>query len=265
MRRGLARDRDEATSLVDSGRVTVGGAPVDKPSRLVAAGEPVVVRGPAPAFVSRAGGKLDGALRTLGLDTANRRVLDAGASTGGFTDCLLQRGAAQVVAVDVGYGLLHERLVGDPRVRNVDRTNIRELDLGAVGAPFDLVTADLSFISLRSVAPILVEAAGDHGELLVLVKPQFEATRAEADRGRGVIRDPAIWRRVLGEVIAAFLSAGASIMAVMVSSVPGPEGNVEFVAHLRGGSPVVGGAGVDGTGADELIEAAVRDASSEAP
>ncbi len=222
-------------ALIVDRRVTVGGAPVDKPNRLVGAGESIVVLEPPPAFVSRAGGKLDGALRDLGLDVSGRRALDAGASTGGFTDCLLQRGASEVVAVDVGYGLLHERLVSDPRVRNVDRTNVRDLDLVDVGAPFDLVTADLSFISLRPLAPTLVSAAGPNADLLVLVKPQFEATKAEADRVRGVIRDPAIWQRVIEEVIAAFLSAGASIMAVMVSSVPGPEGNIEFVAHLRVG------------------------------
>lgn len=234
--------------MVDSGRVTVGGAPAGKGSRLVGAGEAIVIVDPPPNFVSRAGDKLDVALDEVGLDVTGRRVLDAGASTGGFTDCLLQRGAQEVVAVDVGYGLLHERLANDRRVRNIDRTNIRALDLIGVGAPFDLVTSDLSFISLRTVAAVLVSATKQGGDLVVLVKPQFEATRVEADRGRGVITDPEIWRRVLADVIAAFAAAGASIMAVMVSSVPGPEGNIEFVAHLRAGGsadPVEAGAMID--------------------
>lgn len=210
---------------------------MSKATRLVDAGEAIVVLDPPPRFVSRAGDKLDGALTHLALDVTGLRALDAGASTGGFTDCLLQRGAAEVVAVDVGYGLLHERLLADPRVRNVDRTNIRALDLDAVGGAFDLVTGDLSFISLRSVAPVLVGAARPGTSLVLLAKPQFEATKLEADRGRGVITDPAVWRRVLIEVIAAFSSVGASIMEVMVSTVLGPDGNVEFVLHLQRRAP----------------------------
>jgi 23S rRNA (cytidine1920-2'-O)/16S rRNA (cytidine1409-2'-O)-methyltransferase len=161
------------------------------------------------------------------------RALDAGASTGGFTDCLLQYGARCVVAVDVGYGQLHERLRADPRVESIERTNVRDLVPGDLGAPFDVVVADLSFISLRTVlAPLLGQAApGAH--VVLLVKPQFEAGRDEAARGRGVIREPAVWRRVLDEVLIALHATGAAIMGVMVSPLTGADGNVEFLVHAR--------------------------------
>ncbi len=222
--------------------MTVAGAPAAKPARLVDPSEPIVVAGPPARFVSRGGLKLDGALDRFGIDVAGRRALDAGASTGGFTDCLLQRGAVEVVAVDVGYGQLHESLRADPRVRNLERTNLRALDLEEVGAPVDVVVADLSFISLTLVVDRLLAAARPDADLVVLVKPQFEAGRAEASRGRGVIRDPAVWRRVLDEVIAAFLSGGASIMGVMVSPLRGSDGNVEFLLHARAADagPVLG-------------------------
>lgn len=233
MRRGLATSRDQARVLIEAGRVTVGGAPAAKPARLVAPDEPIEVAGPPPRFVSRGGEKLDAALERFGIDVAGRRVLDAGASTGGFSDCCLQRGASSVVALDVGHGQLHERLRRDPRVTVVERTNVRTLDPAAVGGPFDLVVADLSFISLTTVARPLVAAAADGADLVLLVKPQFEAGRREASRGRGVIRDPGVWSDALTRVIDAVEDAGATIMGAMVSPLRGSSGNVEFLLHAR--------------------------------
>jgi 23S rRNA (cytidine1920-2'-O)/16S rRNA (cytidine1409-2'-O)-methyltransferase len=193
----------------------------------------VLVTGNPPRFVSRAGEKLAAALDRFGIDPDGVRALDAGASTGGFTDCLLQRGASQVVAVDVGYGQLHERLRADPRVEVHERRNVRELAAGDLGGPFALVVADLSFISLRTVLPNIVALAAPGADLVTLVKPQFEAGREDASRGRGVIRDPAVWRRVLDDVVYAYEARGAAIMGAMVSPITGAEGNVEFLLHAR--------------------------------
>ncbi|MGQ0520199.1 MAG: TlyA family RNA methyltransferase [Actinomycetota bacterium] len=231
VRRGLAPSREQAHRHIAEGRVLVAGAPADKASRLVDSGEPVEIVGPPPRFVSRGGEKLDAALERFGIDVAGRTCLDAGASTGGFTSCLLARGAASVIAVDVGSGQLHERLRRDPRVEVRERTNVRHLVLGA---PVDVVVADLSFISLRVVAPSLVGPnAAPGADVVALVKPQFEAGRAEASRGRGVVRDPAVWRRVLEEARSALGGQGAAMMGAMVSPLTGADGNVEFLAHLR--------------------------------
>ena len=200
---------------------------------MVAPHEAVILRGHPPRFVSRAGEKLAAALDRFGVDPAGARVLDAGASTGGFTDCLLQRGAVRVVAVDVGYGQLHERLRADPRVEVHERRNVRQLAAGDLGEPFRLVVADLSFISLRTVLPNLVALAAPSADLVTLVKPQFEAGREDASRARGVIRDPDVWRRVLTDVVYAHRARGAAIMGAMVSPITGAEGNVEFLVHAR--------------------------------
>lgn len=209
----------------------VGGAPTDKASRLVSPAEPLEVVGPPPRFVSRGGEKLDAALERFGIDVSGRAVLDAGASTGGFTDCVLQRGAASVVAVDVGNGQLHERVARDARVTVLDRTNVRALVLAA---PVDTVVADLSFISLAVVAPALLGAnAAPGADVVVLVKPQFEAGRVEVSKGRGVVRDPAVWRGVLDDVRSALVRHGAAMMGAMVSPLRGADGNVEFLVHLR--------------------------------
>ena len=211
----------------------VGGAPADNSSRLVGPAEPIVVEGPGPRFVSRGGEKLDAALDRFAVDVRGRLAVDAGASTGGFTDCLLQRGAARVVAVDVGHGQLHARLRADRRVVVLERTNVRDLTVAGIGGhAADVVTADLSFISLRTVAGALLGLAGPDADLVLLVKPQFEAGRAEADRGRGVIREPGVWRRVLDEVVSTFAGRDAAMMGLMVSPLTGPRGNVEFLAHL---------------------------------
>jgi 23S rRNA (cytidine1920-2'-O)/16S rRNA (cytidine1409-2'-O)-methyltransferase len=225
--------RAQAADAVAAGRVTVGGAPATKVSRLVAPAEPIELTGPAPRFVSRGGDKLDGALDEFGIDVTGMRALDAGASTGGFTDCLLQRGAAHVIAVDVGHGQLHERLVSDDRVDQRDRTNVRTLDAEAIGGPVDIVVADLSFISLRVVVPALLACARSGAPLVLLVKPQFEASRQEAAKGKGVIRDDTVRERVLDEVLSALGSLGAAIMGTMVSPLTGADGNVEYFVHAR--------------------------------
>ncbi len=246
MRRGLTVSRRQAQEAIGAGRVLVAGSLADKASRLVAPGEPVELRGPPPRFVSRGGTKLAAALERFGVDVAGLQVLDAGASTGGFTDCLLQHGAAGVVAVDVGHGQLDPALRDDPRVRVLERTNVRRLTPEALGVgpgAFDLVTADLSFISLRSVLPVLLgPLLAPGGDILVLVKPQFEAGRAEVSRGRGVVRDAAVHRRTLEEVAGALSDGGAAIMGAMASPITGPAGNVEFVLHARKGGPAPGAA-----------------------
>ncbi|MBO0693128.1 MAG: TlyA family RNA methyltransferase [Acidimicrobiaceae bacterium] len=233
VRRGLASSRAAAQQLIDLGRVRVSGSVAERAARQVSPAEPVLVTGEPDRFVGRGGMKLDAALDRFGIDVSGRVALDAGASTGGFTDCLLQRGAAHVTAVDVGRGQLHEKLRADSRVTSLEQTNIRNLRPAELaGAPFDVVVADLSFISLRTVAPALVGLAAPDADLVVLVKPQFEAGRAEADRGRGVIRDPAVWTKALLGAIGALEGEGAAMMGVMVSPLRGADGNVEFLAHL---------------------------------
>lgn len=236
VRRKLASTAEEAVALVASGRVTVGGAPASNPGRYVGPDEAVVVVAEAPRFVTRAGAKLAAALDRFDLAVDGVRALDAGASGGGFTDCLIQRGARHVVAVDVGYGQIHERLRADHRVDVRDRTNIRDLAPGDLGPPFDLVVADLSFISLRLVAPQLVGQGRDGTDMVLLVKPQFEATKAEASDGRGVIRDAGVHQRVVAEVGAAVEHVGASVQGVVPSPVQGTHGNTEFLMHAVIGS-----------------------------
>jgi 23S rRNA (cytidine1920-2'-O)/16S rRNA (cytidine1409-2'-O)-methyltransferase len=237
VRRGLVASRAEAQQAVDAGRVTVAGAPALKPARLVAADEPVLLVGPGPRFVSRGGDKLDAALEAFAVTTRDRRVLDAGASTGGFTDCVLQRGAREVVAVDVGHGQLHERLRGDRRVEVRERTNVRAVTPESIGGPVDLVVGDLSFISLRTVLPALLGCTRPGGDLVLLVKPQFEAGRTEVARGQGVIRDPAVHARVQAEIDAALRDQGVAIMGWMESPLRGADGNVELLVHARRPEP----------------------------
>ena len=253
LRRGLAASRSEAQRLIVQGRVTVSGAPAAKASRLVDPAEPVVVKGDPPRYVSRGGHKLEAALAGFGVSATGCRAIDVGASTGGFTDCLLQHGAAAVVAIDVGRNQLHERLRDDPRVASFERTDVRGVAEAAVGGPAEIVVADVSFISLRLVMADLCRLAT--ADIVVLVKPQFEAGRADADRGRGVIRDPEVWRRALLGVCRAAVGAGAAIMGVMVSPLTGAEGNVEFLLHADARP------GADGlAGLDAAVDRAVADA-----
>jgi len=222
--RGLAESRAQAQALVMAGLVqghAKAGEQVDDAAELV------VER--LPRYVSRGGDKLSHALDELGVAVAGRDALDVGASTGGFTDVLLQRGAARVIALDVGRGQLHARLRRDPRVTVLERTNARELE-SLPYAP-DLVTCDVSFISVRTALPPAFSLARTGWEALVLVKPQFEACREEVGKG-GVIRDPEIHRRVLRKIAEAALAWPAETVGVVDSGLPGPKGNREFFLHL---------------------------------
>jgi 23S rRNA (cytidine1920-2'-O)/16S rRNA (cytidine1409-2'-O)-methyltransferase len=222
--RGLAESRAQAQALVMAGLVpgyAKAGQQVDDTAELVVES--------TPRYVSRGGEKLAHALDELGVEVAGRDALDVGASTGGFTDVLLQRGAARVIALDVGRGQLHQRLRGDTRVTVLERTNARELE-SLPYAP-DLVTCDVSFISVRTALPPALALARPGWEALVLVKPQFEAGRDEVGKG-GVIRDPEVHRRVLREVAESALAWPAETVGVVDSGLPGPKGNREFFLHL---------------------------------
>ena len=209
----------------------VNGAIADKASRQVHAADAIVVVGPPARFVSRGGEKLDAALTRFELDVTGKRVLDAGASTGGFSDCLLQRGAAHVVALDVGHGQLHPRLRLDDRVTVLERLHVRDADPSVIGGPVHLVTADLSFISLARVLASLICCCEPGGDLVLLLKPQFEAGRAEVSKGRGVITDPEIHRRVQAELTLELQSRGCTVVDWMESPLTGGDGNREFLVH----------------------------------
>ncbi|MGI9579532.1 MAG: TlyA family RNA methyltransferase [Microthrixaceae bacterium] len=231
VRRGLASSRSEARTLVDAGKVITAGTVATKAARMVDPGDSLVVTGEGPRFVGRGGEKLAAALDGFGMDPTGERVLDAGASTGGFTDCLLQAGAREVVALDVGHGQLHERLRSDDRVVVVEKTNIRGVEAGQFGK-FDAAVADLSFISLTVVMEPLLGAVEPGAWLVLLVKPQFEAGRRAVAKGAGVVSDPEIWHDAVSSVASAAEQLGAAIMGVMVSPLRGAEGNVEFLMHL---------------------------------
>ena len=231
VRRGLVLSRAEAVHAIDANLVLVNGSIADKPARLVDPADAVVLQGPPSRFVSRGGDKLEAALEAFGVDVIGRRVLDAGASTGGFTDCLLQRGAAHVVALDVGHGQLHPKIRDDRRVTVLERFHVRDLSVPAIGGAVDLVVADLSFISIiRAFSPLLSVGQTDL-ELVLLVKPQFEAGKAEVDRGSGVIRDPAIHQRVCDEVSLALTERGCDVLGWIDSPITGAQGNREFLVH----------------------------------
>jgi 23S rRNA (cytidine1920-2'-O)/16S rRNA (cytidine1409-2'-O)-methyltransferase len=231
VRRELTTSRTEAQALIAANRVLVNGSIADKASRQVAAGDAVHVEGPPPRFVGRGAEKLDHALEVFGVDVSGRRGLDVGASTGGFTDCLLQRGAAHVVALDVGHGQLHERLRADPRVTNLERCNVRHAALATIGGPVDVVVGDLSFISLTLVIPTMARLCQPGSPMILLVKPQFEAGRREVDKGRGIITDPAVHERVRDEVAGALRQAGCEVRGWTKSPITGADGNVEFLVH----------------------------------
>jgi 23S rRNA (cytidine1920-2'-O)/16S rRNA (cytidine1409-2'-O)-methyltransferase len=240
VRRQLATTRVDAARAIDAQRVLVNGAIADKASRQVHAGDAIIVTGDGPRFVSRGGEKLDAALEKFGLDVTGWRVVDAGASTGGFTDCLLKRGAAHVVALDVGHGQLHPRIRSDHRVTVIERFHVRDATPDVVGGEVELVTADLSFISIVRVLDALIGMCLPGGHLVLLVKPQFEAGRQEVSKGQGVITDPAIHDRVCAEVHAALAERGCEVVAWTDSPITGGDGNREFLVHAttqRSGFP----------------------------
>jgi 23S rRNA (cytidine1920-2'-O)/16S rRNA (cytidine1409-2'-O)-methyltransferase len=257
VRRGLARSRQHAQELVAAGRVKVGGLVATKPATGVDTQASLAVdEATTDGYASRGATKLLGALDAFpDVEVSGRRALDAGASTGGFTDVLLRRGAAGVVAVDVGYGQLAWRLRTDPRVVVVERTNVRTLTSDAIGGPVDLVVADLSFISLTVVLAPLAALAIPGADLILLVKPQFEAGRDRVGRG-GVVRDPDVRRDAVLQVARAAATVDLHVHGAHPSPLPGPAGNVEYFLWLR--------RGVDGLAPDD-VEAAVRRAIQEGP
>ena len=237
VRRGLARSRDHAAELIAAGRVTQGGQAATKPATAVDPGAALLVTGaPGDVWVSRGAHKLLGALDAFGCQVDGVRALDAGASTGGFTEVLLRRGAAHVVAVDVGYGLLAWSLRSDPRVTVVERVNARALEPEQVGDPVDLVVADLSFIPLGLVLPALVRCARPGADLLPMVKPQFEVGRKALPPG-GVVRDPQARADAVRKVAGQAAELGLGVRGVVASPLPGPSGNVEFFLWLTRGAP----------------------------
>jgi 23S rRNA (cytidine1920-2'-O)/16S rRNA (cytidine1409-2'-O)-methyltransferase len=233
VRRGLVTSREEAQRVIELRRVQVDGAPVRKPSTLVLPEQRLVVGGPPPRFVSRGGEKLQAALERFDLEVNGMRALDAGISTGGFTDCLLQAGARTVIGFDVGYGQLAERLRRDARVELHERRNVREIDLDDLeGERVDLLVADLSFISLGTVLPVLLPLVREDGQALVLIKPQFEVGRARIGSG-GIVRDPEARTDALAKVAEVAARCGRPVAALMPSPIRGSAGNVEFLALLR--------------------------------
>ncbi|MCE2863549.1 MAG: hypothetical protein RIR76_1933 [Verrucomicrobiota bacterium] len=233
--RGLAESRTKAKALIMSGRVRRGTERLEKPGREFPADTPLEIEQP-PRFVSRGGEKMAAALDAFAIDARGAQVLDVGASTGGFTDCVLQAGAVNVVCVDVGRAQLHAKLRSDPRVTNLEKINARHLsaaDLPRSG--FDLVVMDLSFISLTSVLPAVWPLLKAGGRLVALVKPQFEAGKEEADRGRGVIRDRAVQEAALAKVRdhAATRLAGCRVVGATDSPIEGADGNREFLLCLE--------------------------------
>ncbi len=233
--RGLAASRSQAKALIMSGRVRQGTERLDKPGREFPADTDITVEKP-PRFVSRGGEKLQGFLDKFSIDVSGAHVLDVGASTGGFTDCVLQAGAADAVCLDVGRAQLHTKLRADPRVTNLEQVNARHLKPGDLPrGDFDLVVMDLAFISLKTVLPAVWPWLRPGGKLIALVKPQFEAGRAEVDKGRGIIRDAAVQARVLAEVTDFALAElpGATQIGSMDSPIVGTDGNREFLLGLR--------------------------------
>jgi 23S rRNA (cytidine1920-2'-O)/16S rRNA (cytidine1409-2'-O)-methyltransferase len=239
VRRGLARSREQAASLVTAQRVLVAGQAAAKPATQVAPGDPITITEAAtgPDYASRGGQKLAGALASFpALRVEGRRCLDAGASTGGFTDVLLRAGAAHVIAADVGYGQLAWALRTDERVTVLDRVNVRQLRPEQVAPAPDLVTADLSFISLGLVLPALIACASPDADFVLLVKPQFEVGKDRVGSG-GVVRDPELRREAVAVVAAAASAQGLGVAGVVASPLPGPSGNVEYFLWLRRGAP----------------------------
>lgn len=250
VRRNLARSREHASELIAAGRVSVGGSTATKPATQVETAAAVVVAKDEndPDYVSRGGHKLAGAFEAFipqGLVVEGRQALDAGASTGGFTDVLLRSGAAHVLAVDVGYGQLAWSLQSDDRVTVMDRTNVRELSLDQIGGdPVDLVVGDLSFISLGLVLPALSGCAAEDADLVLMVKPQFEIGKERLGSG-GVVRSPQLRAEMVRQVADRAWALGLGVRAVTASPLPGPSGNVEYFLWLRRDAPQLDAAEVD--------------------
>ena len=231
VRRELASSRQEAQELIGVGRVLVNGAVASKPAHLVARGDAVHVSGPPRRFVSRGGEKLQAAIDFFEPAVRGSRVLDAGASTGGFTDCLLQSGAREVVAVDVGHGQLHPKIRSDDRVVVIERFNVRDMRVSDIGGSVDFVVADLSFISLSVVVEALTSVLSPGGGMILLVKPQFEVGRADASRTKGIISDPLLHDQACESVKRACENSGVEVVGIIASPLLGQGGNQEFLLN----------------------------------
>jgi 23S rRNA (cytidine1920-2'-O)/16S rRNA (cytidine1409-2'-O)-methyltransferase len=257
VRRGLARSRQQAAELIGAGRVTIDGMPAAKPATAIAVSAALTVENDDErTWVSRGAHKLIGALDAFGVPVDNRRCLDAGACTGGFTEVLLDRGAREVVAADVGYGQLAWSLRNDPRVIVLERTNVRDLTADAIGGPVDLVVADLSFISLVTVLPALTSCASADADIVPMVKPQFEVGKDRVGAG-GVVSDPNLRAAAVLAVAGRAADLDWQTVGVTASPLPGPSGNVEYFLRLRASaeSPLQG----------ERLEQAVRQVIAEGP
>ncbi|BBZ13864.1 TlyA family RNA methyltransferase [Mycobacterium branderi] len=255
VRRGLARSRQQAAELIGAGKVSIDGMPAVKPATAVAVTATLRVAGDADhSWVSRGAHKLIGALDIFGISVEGRRCLDAGASTGGFTQVLLDRGACEVIAVDVGYGQLAWSLRSDPRVVVVERTNVRDLSPSSIGGPVEVIVADLSFISLTTVLPALAECASSDADIVPMVKPQFEVGKGQVGAG-GVVRDPVLRADAVLCVARSAENLGWHTVGVTASPLPGPSGNVEYFLWLRTDQGLCG---------DALVQA-VRSAVNEGP
>lgn len=233
VQRGLAPTRARAQALILAGKVYLGEQRVDKAGAMLPEEAELTLRGEDHPYVSRGGVKLAGALDAFHVDPTGKRCLDLGASTGGFTDCLLQRGAASVAAVDVGYGQLAHALRVDGRVLNLERTNARTLEPEQGGGPCDLTVVDASFIGLGKLAGAIARCTKPGGELVALIKPQFEVGKDEASKTRGVVKDPELRARAIDEAVAEVRDAGFEILSTADCVIPGPKGNVEAFVHAR--------------------------------
>ena len=231
VQRGLAETRSKAQAIIMSGDVYVANQKIDKAGTMLDPEAEIEVRAAACPYVSRGGWKLEKALRDFGVDPSGFVCSDSGASTGGFTDCLLQKGAAKVFSIDVGYGQLAWKLRSDPRVVCMERTNLRGVTPDLLGEPLDLFVLDVSFISLRLVLPAVFAALKPNGEVICLIKPQFEAGKEKVGK-KGVVRDPSVHREVLETVLGFCRELGLTLLHLTFSPVKGPEGNIEYLAHL---------------------------------
>ncbi len=230
--RGFVQSRERAKALIAEGKVIVDHEKVDKPGTSIGVEAEIELIGPDLPYVSRGGLKLEGALRAFGVDPTGMVVLDVGASTGGFTDCVLQRGAKKVYAVDVGYGQLAWSLRTDPRVVNLERTNIRYLSREAIDEAVDLILIDVSFISIAKFLSRLLAFLKGGGRIVALIKPQFEVGKGEVGKG-GVVKDPSLHRKVIDRLIGLSMDLGLEVLGVVESHLLGPKGNKEFFIHLR--------------------------------
>jgi len=228
---GLAESRQRAQALIMSGKVLLNGGPVDKPGTLVRENDNIVLAGKDIPYVSRGGLKLEKAIEAYRINVSGLICLDAGASTGGFTDCLLQHGAKRVYAVDVGYGQLAWKLRKDPRVIVIERTNIRNFPPSALPHQVDVITIDVSFISLKIVVPAVMDFLKDDGFIVALIKPQFEIGRGKVGKG-GVVREPALHNDVISDITNFFRDHELAISPVIPSPILGPKGNKEFLVKL---------------------------------